>query len=58
MAKRPVFTPNLSRFPYFKAIDVEFQWFPGFAKSQLQKSINSLHQAARKQGISSILEIL
>ena len=57
MAKRPVFTPDFSRFPYFKTLDVEFHWYPGFARSQFQKSINSLHQAAEKQGISSILEI-
>ena len=57
MAKRPIFRPNPMEFPYFEAIDVEFQWYPGFAKSQLQKSIDSLHQAAKKLGISSILEI-
>ena len=57
MAKRPVFTPNFSGFPYVKSIDVEFRWHSGFAKSQLQKSIQSLHQAAERQGISPILEI-
>ena len=57
MAKRPVFAPNPSEFPYVKVINVEFQWYPGFAKSQLQKSIDSLHQAAKKRGINPILEI-
>ena len=57
MAKRPIFTPNLNGFPYVDAIDVEFKWHPGFAKSQLQKSIVSLHEAAEKQGITPILEI-
>ncbi len=57
MAKRPVFAPNPNEFPYVKAIDVEFQWYPGFAKSQLQKSIDSLHKAAKKRGIDPILEI-
>lgn len=57
MAKRPIFTPNFSGFPYVDAVDVEFKWHPGFAKSQLQKSIASLHEAAEKQGIAPILEI-
>ena len=57
MAKRPVFAPNPSEFPYVEVIDVEFQWYPGFAKSQLQKSIDSLHLAAKSRGINPILEI-
>ena len=57
MAKRPIFTPDLNGFPYVKAVDIEFQWYPGFAKSQLQKSVESLHQAVEAQGISPILEI-
>ena len=58
MAKRPIFTPNFSGFPYVDAIDIEFKWHPGFAKSQLQKSIASLHAAAEKLNeISPILEI-
>ena len=57
MAKRPVFTPDLNGFPYVQAVDIEFQWYPGFAKSQLQKSIESLHQAVEAQGIAPILEI-
>ena len=58
MAKRPIFTPNFSGFPYVEAIDIEFKWHPGFAKSQLQKSIASLHTAAEKLNkISPILEI-
>ena len=58
MAKRPIFIPNFNGFPYVDAIDVEFKWHPGFAKSQLQKSIASLHAAAEKLNeISPILEI-
>ena len=58
MAKRPIFTPNLNEFPYVDAIDIEFKWHPGFAKSQMQKSIASLHKAAKKlKEISPILEI-
>ena len=58
MAKRPIFTPNFSGFPYVDAIDIEFKWHPGFAKSQLQKSIASLHKASeRLKNVSPILEI-
>ena len=57
MAKRPIFTPNLNGFPYVDTIDIEFKWHPGFAKSQMQKSIVSLHKTAEKQGITPILEI-
>ena len=58
MAKRPIFTPNFSGFPYVDTIDIEFKWHPGFAKSQMQKSIASLHAAAEKLNkISPILEI-
>ena len=58
MAKRPIFTPNFNGFPYVDAVDIEFKWHPGFAKSQMQKSIASLHGAAEKSNkISPILEI-
>ena len=58
MAKRPIFTPNFSGFPYVDTVDIEFKWHPGFAKSQMQKTIVSLHEAAEKLNkISPILEI-
>ena len=58
MAKRPIFTPNFNGFPYVDTLDIEFKWHPGFAKSQLQKSIASLHAAAEQVNkISPILEI-
>lgn len=56
MATRPVFKP-LSAFPFVEEIPVEFTWYPGFAKSQAQKSLQALHSAAKELGISSILEI-
>ena len=56
MAIRPVFRP-LSRFPFVEEIPVEFTWYPGFAKSQTQKSLASLHSSAKQLGISAILEI-
>jgi hypothetical protein len=36
---------------------IDFDWYPGFAKSQAQKSIASLHAAAREKGLSPVLEI-
>lgn len=57
MANRPIFTPDFNGFPYVDTVDIEFKWHPGFAKSQMQKSILSLHEAAEKHGIAPILEI-
>ena len=57
MAKRPIFTPDFGGFPYVKTVDLEFKWHPGFARSQQQKSIVSLHEAAEKHGITPVLEI-
>lgn len=57
MANRPIFTPNFSGFPFVETVDIEFKWYSGFAKSQMQKTIVSLHEAAEKQGIAPILEI-
>jgi len=56
MANRPIFIP-INEFPYVKEENLEFQWFPGFSKTQAQKSIRSLHQAAKKIGINPVLEI-
>ena len=56
MAKRLIFIP-VNEFPNFKEVEIEFRWYPGFAKSQTQKSIESLHEAAKEQGIHRILEI-
>lgn len=53
MARRPIFIPDSSP-PYVEEKNIEFQWYPGFAKSQAQKSIKSLHE---RSGISPILEI-
>jgi len=57
MASRPVFVPDKSRPPFVKEVFIEFKWYPGFAKSQAQKSIDSLHAAARSRGIEPLLEI-
>jgi len=58
MANRPIFVPIISgNTPGVKRVNVDFKWFAGMAKSQKQKSICSLHEAANQQNISPILEI-
>lgn len=44
MAVRPVFISS-SEVPAFRQVDVEFQWHPGFARTQKEKSIRGLHDA-------------
>ena len=57
MAKRPIFVPDPTGIPYVESKEIEFQWFAGFSRTQAQKSIASLHEAARKFEIYPILEI-
>ena len=42
MAKRGVFIPK-STYPYFEEVQVEFDWFGGFAKCQKRKCVLSVH---------------
>jgi hypothetical protein len=57
MAQRPVFVP-LDRAPWVRQRTVEFKWHAGMAVSQKQKSIASLHAAARSHWqFARILEI-
>ena len=42
MAKRPVFIVK-SLYPFYEMVEIEFEYFSGFAISQKQKSIKSLH---------------
>lgn len=57
MAIRPIFKPLLSRSPYYESVNIEFQWFSGFSRVQSMRTIESLHEAAKRQGIPSVLEI-
>ena len=58
MAKRPIFIPNSNSNLMVVAMPIEFTWHPGMSKSQKQKSIRSLHDAARNdKGVENILEI-
>jgi hypothetical protein len=57
MAKRPLFVPHTSGPPWVRAVELEFQWYPGFSQSQARRSIASLHQAAGAAGFNPVLEI-
>lgn len=58
MAERLVFVPA-PRGPLVEERKVQFQWFPGFAESQKQKSIEALHRAADEASrpLSPTLEV-
>lgn len=57
MANRPVFIASNEKGVFFNERNIEFEWFPGMATSQKQKSVNSLHTAAKSYGIENILEV-
>lgn len=56
MAERPLFLP-LRTYPFVRTVGITFEWHAGFAVSQAQKSIRSLHQSAQRQGYSPVLEV-
>jgi hypothetical protein len=58
MAQRPVFVPTPSGRTLVCTKLLDFQWHPGLAVSQAQKSISALHEAARRLlDVSRVLEI-
>lgn len=59
MATRPVYIPKVTGEFLVLANPIEFKWHAGMAVSQKQKSIDSLHDAAKHQivGINNILEV-
>jgi len=58
MAFRPVFAAASKEEGFVKTENVEFQWYPGFAASQKQKSIQSLHtQYLKLRPGARILEV-
>ncbi|MEZ9408778.1 MULTISPECIES: DarT1-associated NADAR antitoxin family protein [Vibrio] len=56
MAKRPVFSPYRDKVGVAEKL-IDFKWHSGFAVSQKQKSIQSLHQEAKIFGYQDLLEI-
>ena len=57
MAIRPVFQIGDGKNSLIEQINIEFEFHNGMAVSQKQKSINSLHKAAKDVGINHILEV-
>ncbi len=57
MATRPIFVPRPSTGPLVEVVPLEISWHSGFAVSQKQKNIVSLHKAAQEAGIQPVLEI-
>lgn len=58
MATRPVFVACESGASYVRTHEIEFQWFPGMALKQAQRSVAALQDEAKKRlRVSRILEI-
>lgn len=57
MAVRPVFFVAKDGAAYVDVRLIDFGWFPGMAKSQRQKCVDSLHEAIRAGGTKAVLEI-
>lgn len=57
MATRPIFLPLKDAVVGAVDLFIEFDWHPGMAAAQRQKSIRSLHAAAGRAGLAPILEI-
>ncbi len=56
MAFKTIYQPKINEIGVIRNL-IEYEYFSGFALSQKQKCIASLHSAAEFQGISNILEI-
>jgi len=57
MAIRPLFIPSIDTKELFKEENIEFKYYNGFAVSQKQKCIKSLHVNAQDKGYKNILEV-
>lgn len=47
MAQRPVYIPTGEKQLYVKTESVDFTWFAGMSVKQKQRSVDSLHEAAK-----------
>jgi len=56
MAIRPVFIATTKQ-PFYKQVDVKFEYFSGFSLVQKQKSIDSLHKSFIDLYQSKVLEV-
>ena len=57
MATRPIYVSTNNKKELFKEVNIDFQFFNGFAVTQKLKSIQSLHKNAQNNGYSNILEV-
>lgn len=57
MASRPIFVINDNKKEFFKEVNIEFTFYSGFSVTQKSKSIQSLHENAKKLGYKNILEV-
>jgi len=57
MANRPIFIATSKIEKLFDEVGIEFKFFNGFSVSQKAKSINSLHESAKKEQYNNILEV-
>lgn len=58
MAERPVFAPVMSGPTLVRTWDISFTWFAGMHYTRAQKSIDSLHEAAKQRmNVDKVLEI-
>ena len=58
MAERPIFTPSIKGASLVWTHSVDFKWFAGMSIKQVQKSVTSLHEEAKKRlSVDKVLEI-
>jgi len=57
MANRPIFLSTNNPKQLFEERNIEFKFYTGFSLSQKSKSIESLHQSAKQNGVENILEV-
>lgn len=57
MAKRPIFISTNNPNVYVEEKSIEFKFYNGFSITQKSKSIKSLHESAKEQGFTNILEV-
>ena len=57
MASRSIFIPKKNNILGVIKKPIDFKWFPGMSITQKQKSIRSLHEAGKGNGINNLLEI-
>ena len=57
MATRPIFLATDDKKNLFKEVEIDFKFYSGFSVTQKSKSINSLHESAKKLDYKNILEV-